>query len=125
MIVHKKELDIVPGGTKAQILLNQNDADFQLQFTLSAREGEFTIEEETTASIRGTKGKGGAYEAVATVSEGVVTVQGDANMTDEAGQGRFELCLTHGGKELHTANFLIKIEEAPVQGEAVQQEGGT
>ena len=120
MIVHKKELDIVPGGSKVQIFLNQNDADFQLQLTLSAKEGEFTIEEGTTASIHGKKGKGGAYEAAATISESVVTVQGDSNMTDEAGQGTFELCLTHDGKKLHTSNFLIKIEETPVR-----QEDGT
>ena len=100
MIVHKRELDIVPGGTKAQLFLNQNDADFQLQFTLFAKEGEFTIEEGTTASIHGKKGRGGTYEATATLSEGIVTVQGDSNMTDEAGQGTFELCLTHGDKKL-------------------------
>lgn len=110
MITHTYWLDVTPDDSPMEIHLNQNDANFTLVFNLYSSMGEFVIESGTTAKIEGTKPGGGRYSASASLSGTHVTVTGDRNMTDAAGIGLFELCLTHGGKALHTANFHLVIE---------------
>ena len=112
MIVHEFDLDVVPNGRLQQVWLNQNDADFQLKITPFARAGIFELESGTTAEIRGTKGDGTGYSASASISDSVVTVSGDKQLTSAAGRGIFEITFHKGRMMLNTANFVINVEEA-------------
>lgn len=113
MITYTHDLDIVPGGNKVQIYLNQGDNDFRLEFNLFARNGTFSIESGTTARIRGSKPDGTAYNASAAISGEKITVTGATGLTDTPGKGVYEISLTHSGKELNSANFNIFVEKAP------------
>lgn len=112
MIIHEFDLDMVPNGQQVSIWLNQYDEDFLLKANLFARTGEFTIQEGTTAAIRGTKPDGNGYSADASINGSVVTVVGDQQITVASGKAVFELTLYKDGKELNTANFTINIERA-------------
>lgn len=118
MITHTNDLNMTPDKDCLQINLSEKDADFSLVFNLVANRGALQIEENTTAKIHGTKGQGGSYEADATLETSgsnrpKVTVNGNTGITDEVGEGVFEIVLKHGGKELHSANFKIIIEKSP------------
>lgn len=112
MIVHTMDLDVVPDRNVKGLWLSQGDEDFSLVFNLYARTGAFTIESGTTIAINGTLPDGTSYTKAATYSGTTVTVAGDTDLTAIAGKGVFELTLTHNGKELNTANFIINFEEA-------------
>lgn len=54
MITYEFDLDMVPGGRRTEVWLNQYDEDFELKINLIVRQGTFTVETGTTAAIRGT-----------------------------------------------------------------------
>lgn len=113
MVTQEFDLSITPIGNPALIHLNRDDADFQLVFNIYSRSGTFTMENNTSAQIRGTKPDGSKYQASASVSvaDKTVTVEGDATMTSTPGIGTFEICLIHSRKELYTQNFKVCIED--------------
>lgn len=112
MITYNFDLDMVPGGHRTEVWLNQYDEDFELKINLFARDGTFTVQSGTTAAIRGTKPDGNGFSANATIDGTVVTISGDKQITAAAGKAVFELTLYRSGKELNTANFTIHIERA-------------
>ncbi len=114
MITYNNKIDVVHGGGQVVIFLNQYDEDFLLVFKLFARIGELTIEEGTTAAIRGTKPDGNGFSANATIdiATSTVTVEGDPQMTVCAGRAVYELTLLKDGKELNTGNFVLIVERA-------------
>ena len=80
-----------------------------LSFLLRIRQnGVFTIEEDTTAEIRGTKRDGNGYSAAATIDSTVapktVTVEGATQMTAIAGKNPFEIVFTKNGKVVSMEN---------------------
>lgn len=113
MVTQEFELSVTPVGDPPVIHLNKDDADFQLVFYIDSRSGTFTMENNTTAQIRGTKPDGTKYQATGSVSVAnkKVTINGDKNMTNVPGIGIFEICLTHYRKELYTQNFKVYIED--------------
>ena len=115
MITYRHKLDVVPASEHPELWLSQNDENYQMIFDLYARTGDFTIEAGTTAAIHGTKPDGSSYSAPASLSGKTVTVEGDAEMTSAKGRGVFEICLTHGGRELHTNNIIINFERAALE----------
>ena len=121
MITHEFDLDIVPGGPKVELRLNQYDSDFVLRIHLIARTGTLSILPGTTAQIRGVKPDGNVYSADVHVDpdNNMVTVPGNVQITAASGRAVFEICLTQEEKELNTANFIINIERAPMDKDAV------
>jgi hypothetical protein len=114
MIIYDNNLDVVPGGRKVEILLNQYDTDFLLAFNLFARSGTLELESGTTAAIRGTKPDGNGFSANAEVvtETATVLVTGDEQMTVVSGRSEYEITLYKGEKELNSANFILNIERA-------------
>ena len=112
MISKEYTLDMTPGGMPVIVHMSQYDSDFQLIFHLYSRNGTLTIEDGTTAAIRGTKTDNHGYSVDATLSGQDVIVAGDQQMTAAAGPNIFELTLYKDGKELNTANFIIRVERA-------------
>ena len=124
MITQRYFLDIVHGNVPVIVPVSQYDSDFTLIFSLYASTGEFTLEEDTTATIRGTKGDGNGYSVDATIdiASAEVTVEGDEQLTAIAGKQLFELTLWKGQKHLSTANFILNVEEAPLDRDTVSSE---
>lgn len=110
MITQTYDLDMTPGGEPLRIHLNQRDANFSLRLRLFSDAGQLNIESGTSATIRGTTPGGRGYNAYASISNGIVTVTGNANITDAAGVGVYEICLTKNNKELYSSNFYIIVE---------------
>lgn len=104
-------LNLNPGGHAPAVHVNQGDTDFTLLIHLYNSRGRFTMESGTTAKLRGTKPDGSTYTRTASISGMNVTVAGGTDMTSAAGKGLFEVCLTHGGKELYTQNFPVYVED--------------
>ena len=125
MITYEFDLDMVPGGRRTEVWLNQYDEDFELKINLIARQGTFTVETGTTAAIRGTKPDGNGFSADCTLEGTVVTVTGDQQMTVAAGKAAFELTLYRSGKELNTANFTVYIERAALDKDTVSSKSQT
>lgn len=115
MIRHRYDLDITPGRSAPEVHLSQFDDRFLVEMRLFTRLGTFRLESGTSAKICGVKPNGEAYIAPVILNENIATIQGDGNLTDTAGAGTFELCLTHSGKELYTTNFEIIIEPSPAE----------
>ncbi|MDO5139018.1 MAG: hypothetical protein Q4D71_11255, partial [Oscillospiraceae bacterium] len=113
-MIYTYPIDMVPGGVRTVVSLNQADEDFTLIFELYASSGTFTLESGTTARIQGTKPDGNGYsvDAVVDIEEKTVTVEGELQLTAAAGTGSFELTLYRNDKKLHSANFVIKTEHS-------------
>lgn len=124
MITQRYFLDIVHGNVPVIVPVSQYDSDFTLIFSLYASTGEFTLEKDTTATIRGTKGDGNGYSVDATIdiASAEVTVEGDEQLTAIAGKQLFELTLWKGQKHLSTANFILNVEKAPLDKDTLSSE---
>lgn len=124
MITHVFDLDMTPGGVRAEQRLNQYDSDFTLRIHLISSKGEFSIESGTTAEIRGTKPDGNVFSAAATVdaANAIVTVTGDEQMTPIAGRAVFEITLKHNGNELSSKNFYLHIERAAMDRDTIRSD---
>lgn len=114
MIVYRYNLDMLPGSIPVIVPVSQYDDDYTLVFSLYSSEGEFTIQSGTTAVVKGTKSDGNGYSVDATlnITDKVVTVAGDKQMTACDGKQVFELALLKSGKTLNTANFILNVERA-------------
>ena len=119
MITYEFDLDMVPGGRRTEVWVNQYDEDFQFVINLVARQGTFTVESGTTVAIRGTKPDGNGFSADCTLSGTTVTVEGDQQITAAAGKAAFEVTLYKNNKELNTANFTVFIERAALDKDTV------
>lgn len=122
MITYRNRLDVTPGGVPLVIYLSQYDSDFTLEFELYSSNGTFTIESGTTVTVRGTKRDGNGYSVDATLASGVVTIEGDQQITAAAGDGFYEITLWKNNKELSTANFIIRVERAALDKDTLPSE---
>ena len=128
MLTITKKLDIsprsVPHSTPQVINVSQYDSDFEIQFKLYASTGTFTIEEGTTAAIKGTKPSGTGYSADASIDieTKTVTVSGDVQMTAAAGRCIYEIALYKDNKEVNSANFILLVERAALDADTITDE---
>ena len=122
MITINTKIDIIPKGVMPVIHLSQYDSDFTLTFTIYSSEGTLTLPSGTTAMIRGTKSDGNGYDADCTISDNVVTVTGDVQMTAAAGINIYEIVLTKSDKELCTMNFVLDVERAAMDIDTITSE---
>ena len=108
-------VSMVPDDPRHPVSVNvsQNDANFVLKIGLVANDATFVVEPGTSVKLRGRKPDGTAYTANATLNGKYAIVNGDQNMTNVAGTGVFEICLTHGGKDLFSSNFRLVVEPRP------------
>lgn len=116
MRVQTVYVGMVPNDARHPVSVNvsQYDANFVLRVGLVADDADFVIESGTSAKVRGKKADGTSYTANASLSGKYAVINGDRNMTNVAGTGVFEICLTHGGKELYSSNFYLVVEPRPI-----------
>ena len=128
MIKQHFTLDMVPGGLRSVVFLNQYDEDFELVAHLVARDSDFDVESGTTVAVRGTKPDGNGYSAEATLGaeeetgKPIVTIAGAKQITAAAGRATFEVTLYKNNKELNSANFTIEIERAALDKDTLDSE---
>ena len=111
MIIHELDVDMVPGGHRQTLNLNQGDSDFGILIHLYNSGGAFTIEGGTTARLCGKRPDGGRIEKVATLTGKDVVAAGGTDITSVCGKGVLEVRLTHGGKDLYSQNIPMLIEK--------------
>ena len=111
------DLDMLPGAVPVHVPCSQFDKNSEIRFTLYLNGVKFIPSVTPTVRIKGTKPDGHGYEALCTYSSGVVTVTTDVQMTACYGHIPFELRLTanSGETDVGTANFIMDIEESPLQ----------
>ena len=119
MVTYNQTLCITPGEAPVIMRANQYDSDFVYKFELFVRTGTLSFEGGTTAFIRGTKKDGNAYSAEATLTDNIVTVNGEVQMTAVAGDNIFEIVLEKDGKELSTSNFILRVEPAALDKDTI------
>lgn len=125
MITYQTDLDIYPGKPPVVIKLSQYDTDFTLIFNLFASRGTFTIASGTTAAFREKKPDGNVISVDATLditNKRVTVAPTEAiakQITAIGGKCECEITLLNGSDELNTANFVLFIEKAPVDKDAV------
>lgn len=126
MITYTNSLDFCPGGVPLFIRLSQYDSNFSLVFNCFSHKGNFTVESGSTAVFREHKPDGNVISIDATVSETTVTLTPSAanakQMTAIKGHCECEISLQKNGKELSSANFVLLVEKAPVDIDAVQSD---
>ena len=110
MITHRNALSVTPGGPPLRIYLSQDDADFKLIFDLYSTIGTFTVQSGSTVKLQGRHWDRTPFEVSGTISGTVVTIQGNKSLTNRPGDSVAELVITHGSKQLATANFFLMIE---------------
>lgn len=126
MITYTNSLDFCPGGVPLFVRLSQYDSNFSLVFNCFSHKGDFTVENGSTAVFREHKPDGNVISIDATVSGTTVTLTPSADnakqMTAIKGHCECEISLQKNGKELSSANFVLLVEKAPVDIDAVQSD---
>lgn len=126
MITYTNSLDFCPGGVPLFVRLSQYDSNFSLVFNCFSHKGDFTVENGSTAVFREHKPDGNVISIDATVSGTIVTLTPSADnakqMTAIKGHCECEISLQKNGKELSSANFVLLVEKAPVDIDAVQSD---
>ncbi len=112
MIVYELDIDMCAEKYAPTLTVSKGDTDFGIILNLYNSRGTFDIESGTSAKLRGRKPDGSEYEVNATLSGKRVIAAGDSNLTDVAGRGILEVCLTNSGRNLLSQNFPILIEKA-------------
>lgn len=126
MITYTNSLDFCPGGVPLFVRLSQYDSNFSLVFNCFSHKGDFTVENGSTAVFRENKPDGNVISIDATVSGTMVTLTPSADnakqMTAIKGHCECEISLQKNGKELSSANFVLLVEKAPVDIDAIQSD---
>lgn len=128
MITYTNNLDIYPGNPPIVIKLSQYDTDFSLVFNLFSSRGTLTIASGTTAVFREKKPDGNVMSVDATIditNKMVTLTPSDTiakQITAIAGKCCCELSLQKNNDELNTANFVLLVEKAPVDIDAVESD---
>ena len=113
MITHRRKINMAAGQKPTWISLSREDTNATFVFDLFCREGIFIIEEGTTASLVGTRADGTGVSVSGTLDpiRRTVTVVIPSSLTAVSGDGVYEIVLKKDGRECHSANFVIRIEQ--------------
>ena len=110
-------VDMIPGGSQTVIACNQFERGDVWVFALYYNGGRFQIPAGATVAITGTKNDKAAFEVSASVADNTVIVTVTEQMTAAAGKCVAELMVVDGSTVLYSANFIIMVEPAAIQGE--------
>lgn len=115
MQTHRIKVDMYAGGSSRQIImLSQRDTNARIVMELFASRGLFNIEQGTTAKVVGRNAAGSPVQtnAILDVANATAMIDVPKAMTDEQGQGVYEVLLTKSGKELRSRNIAVIVERA-------------
>ena len=112
------KLNVVPGGIIPVVHVSQFDENRTLTFTLYDGENVASLPAGTTAKIDGTKPSRKAFSYNASISNNIVTVNTQTQMTIEPGTVECKIVLTSGSQIIGSAMFFMEVEQAGVQDDA-------
>lgn len=120
MITQSINLNLVPGGVLPRINVSQYDKGTRtLEFTLYNGSVLFSIPDDVTITIQGTKADSTGFQYECTFEDSVVTSDLSEQMTVFAGEVVCELVLTQETNILGTANFILNVEAAALSDDTV------
>jgi len=116
MIEQSYKLNMIPGGAPTVVNCSRYDVGSRnIVFELYC--GATAFHESlagATVTVEGTKPDGTGFSSTCTLSDDRVTVCLTKQMTDVAGRVTCGLTLTKDSEVLTTANFILNVEEAPL-----------
>lgn len=129
MIKFRRKLNVVTGDPPAVIRMSQYDTDVILEFELFASDGIFTVEPDTAVMVRGVKPDGNGISIEGTLqsrqdkytkeSTYIARIEVDQQMTAAAGRAQYKLALINAGKELNTGVFVVDVDRAALDKDAL------
>ena len=129
MIKYRRKLNVVTGDPPAVIRMSQYDTDVILEFELFASDGIFTVEPDTAVMVRGVKPDGNGISIEGSLlskqnkytkeSTYIARIEVDQQMTAAAGRAQYKLALINAGKELNTGVFVVDVDRAALDKDAL------
>lgn len=119
MVTQSYDLNLIPGYGSVPVVAHASQYDSgarTLVFNLLDGDAAFTPVPGTAAVVEGTKPDGKGFSYAATVSGSEVAVDVTEQMTAAAGNVRCELRLTDATGTAGTANFILAVERAGLDG---------
>lgn len=109
-------LQYAPNGVMPVVHVSQFDVGRQFKFKLYDGSTAYSMPSGTTARIDGIKpdNHGFSYTDAVSVSGNVATITTTAQMTVLSGTVKCELRFINGGNNIGTINFLMQVEESPI-----------
>lgn len=112
-------LQYAPTGVNPVVHVSQYDVGRQFRFKLYDGSTAYSMPSGTTARIDGIKpdNHGFSYTDAVSVSGNIATITTTAQMTVLAGTVKCEIRFINGGNNIGTLNFLMVVEESPINAE--------
>lgn len=114
MTTQTKDINMISGGVRSYVNVSQYDVGSEIKFALYNNSSAFTPPAGTTVRVEGRKPDGNGFSYSASLSDNVVTVTVTDQMTVLSGEVLCELRLTKDSVDIGTANFILAVEEAPI-----------
>ena len=114
MTTQTKDINMISGGVRSYVNVSQYDVGSEIKFALYNNSSTFTPPAGTTVRVEGRKPDGNGFSYSASLSDNVVTVTVTDQMTVLSGEVLCELRLTKDSVDIGTANFILAVEEAPI-----------
>lgn len=114
MTTQTKDINMISGGVRSYVNVSQYDVGSEINFALYNNSSAFTPPAGTTVRVEGRKPDGNGFSYSASLSDNVVTVTVTDQMTVLSGEVLCELRLTKDSVDIGTANFILAVEEAPI-----------
>lgn len=114
MTTQTKDINMISGGVRSYVNVSQYDVGSEIKFALYDNSSAFTPPAGTTVRVEGRKPDGNGFSYSASLSDNVVTVTVTDQMTVLSGEVLCELRLTKDSVDIGTANFILAVEEAPI-----------
>lgn len=106
------ELNLIPKGISPRLYVSQYDKGQTWNFDIYAGSDPFTIPNNSTITIQGTKPDGRGFAYTCSSSGSRVTATEQEQMTVLAGDVPAEIKITNSGEVIATLNFIIAVEKA-------------
>ena len=115
-------LDLIPDGIPPIVHVSQYDKGQLWKFNIILNNTLFTIPENSSVTVQGTKKDGTGFQYACTYSGSQVVVKEEQQMTIFYGDVKAEIVIVNGDDLIGTLNFIIRIEPAPLNDETLISE---
>lgn len=107
-------LDLIPDGIPPIVHVSQYDKGQLWKFNIIQNNTLFEIPAGSSITVQGTKKDGTGFQYPCTYSGSQVTVTEEQQMTVFFGDVLAEIAISNGDDLIATLNFIIRIEQAPL-----------
>lgn len=107
-------LDLIPDGIPPIVHVSQYDKGQLWKFNIIQNNTLFEIPAGSSVTVQGTKKDGTGFQYPCTYSGSQVTVTEEQQMTVFFGDVKAEIVIVNGDDLIGTLNFIIRIEQAPL-----------